>query len=54
MIARGLPGRKFMRLHLPGVEKYRPDFQRITDKLALFAADSGVKLGKQEVQSGSG
>ncbi len=35
------------------LKKYRPDFQRITDKLAAFAADSGVKLGKQEVQSGS-
>ncbi len=53
MIARGLPGRKFMRLPSPRREKYRPDFQRITDKLAAFCRNSGVKLGKQEVQSGS-
>lgn len=46
-------GKKVYEIAISGVEKYRPDFQRITDKLAAFAADSGVKLGKQEVQSGS-
>ena len=52
MIAR-FAGKKVYEIAISGVEKYRPDFQRITDKLAAFAADSGVKLGKQEVQSGS-
>ena len=54
MIARGLPGRKVYEIAISqALKNIDQIFSELPTNSQLFAADSGVKLGKQEVQSGS-